>query len=239
MGMRLPWRAVAVLAVGGAGGAAAVAVATVPDSSGVIHACVGSPPAGAAPTANLRVIDTGQSCTGTEQPLSWNVQGPPGAQGPPGRSVTVVSGRTLTLAGGQVITVGGKTGPTYTFISPPPRPSGNKLTLGIDGSTLPILEYSFAAKQASGGGGKVSIKEFTITRKLDKSSPMLFKACASGKHFPKVTIVARKTGGKQYLKITLSDVLISSYQSGGHGGQETPSESITLNYTKQQVEYVK
>jgi hypothetical protein len=90
------------LAVGLVGGAAAVAVASVPGSSGVISACLeittnqsgGTVPVSTGP--NLRVIDTdaGQSCRTTtvvgagpqtlEQPISWNQSGPQGPEGPPG-----------------------------------------------------------------------------------------------------------------------------------------------------------
>ena len=44
-------------------------------------------------------------------------------------------------------------------------------------------------------------------------------ACAEGRHFKKVCLLARKAGGWQqdFLKVTLSDVLISSFQTAGSG----------------------
>lgn len=61
---------------------AGVAMASVPDVSGVIHACY-SPSLG-----TLRVIDTEattqRGCRAQEQPLDWNVQGRQGQQGPTG-----------------------------------------------------------------------------------------------------------------------------------------------------------
>lgn len=65
---------------------AGVAYASIPDSSGVIHACYQSPPP--AHGANLQVIDTGAggSCGGGMVPLTWNQTGPQGPAGPSGVS---------------------------------------------------------------------------------------------------------------------------------------------------------
>jgi hypothetical protein len=58
---------------------AGVAVwAAIPDASGVIRGCYLNR------VGTLRVIDTGQSCTALETPISWNVRGPQGPAGPPG-----------------------------------------------------------------------------------------------------------------------------------------------------------
>jgi hypothetical protein len=70
--------ALAVLVVGGG-----VAMATIPDSGGVIHGCYAKPSSGAMP-GNLRVVDTGQSCQASETALSWNQAGQLGPQGPAG-----------------------------------------------------------------------------------------------------------------------------------------------------------
>ncbi len=70
-----------VVAVAVAGG---MAYATIPDASGVIHACVNNS------TKALRLIDTARPtlstghCVNGETPLSWSQAGPAGVQGPPG-----------------------------------------------------------------------------------------------------------------------------------------------------------
>lgn len=65
-----------------AGGA--IASASIPDSSGVIHACYQSPPP--VHGANLQIIDTGAggSCGGGMVPLTWNQTGPQGPVGATG-----------------------------------------------------------------------------------------------------------------------------------------------------------
>lgn len=78
---RLLAAAVAVIALLACGG---VALATIPGSNGVISGCYVKP--GYAGAGKLRVIDAeaGKTCNSTENPLSWNKQGPRGPQGATG-----------------------------------------------------------------------------------------------------------------------------------------------------------
>ena len=89
-----------------------------------------------------------------------------------------------------------------------------------------------------GGAGKVSVHDISITKYLDKSSCSLMYCCASGKHIPSGLITVRKAGEKplEYLKIKLTDILVSSVQHAGHGG-DLLSESLSLNFAKFQMEY--
>jgi type VI secretion system secreted protein Hcp len=64
-------------------------------------------------------------------------------------------------------------------------------------------------------------------------------ALASGKHIKDGLITVRKAGEKplEYLKIKLTDILISSYQTAGHGGSDLLTENFTINFAKVQVDY--
>jgi type VI secretion system secreted protein Hcp len=102
---------------------------------------------------------------------------------------------------------------------------------------------SNAGSHAGGGGGgagKVAMQDFHFVMTMNKASPVLFLACATGKHIPKAVLVCRKAGEEQqeFLKITMSDLLVSSYQTGGSGhGDVLPHEQIALNYAKIEFEY--
>jgi type VI protein secretion system component Hcp len=53
-------------------------------------------------------------------------------------------------------------------------------------------------------------------------------ACAEGEHIKKAVLTCRKAGKEQqeFLKVTMSDVLVSSYQtSGSANGDEVPTTS--------------
>jgi type VI secretion system secreted protein Hcp len=107
---------------------------------------------------------------------------------------------------------------------------------------IEIQSFGFGASQGgsfgsgSGGGkGKVSVQDLSLTHYMDAASPSLFQACSQGIHFDKALLTVRKAGGKdalEYLKITLDDVLISSFQDSVHSGDETPMESFSLNFRK-------
>ncbi len=63
------------------------------------------------------------------------------------------------------------------------------------------------------------------------------QACANGSHIKEGKLTVRKSGDKQqeYYKITFWDLLVSSVQLSG--SSEEPMESVSLNYSKIEVEY--
>ena len=89
-----------------------------------------------------------------------------------------------------------------------------------------------------GGAGKVSVHDISVTKNTDKSTAGLMLACANGKHIGSGLITVRKAGENpvEYLKIKLSDILITSCQTAGHGS-DLLTENITLNFAKFEVEY--
>ena len=126
---------------------------------------------------------------------------------------------------------------------------------GIDGEstdskhkgTIDIESFSWGATQAGdhsgrggGGAGRVAFQDFHFTMKINKASPKLMLACATGQHIKSGILISRKAGGKQeeYLKVTMSDLLVSSYQTGGSGHSDVvPTDQISLNFAKIEFEY--
>lgn len=91
-----------------------------------------------------------------------------------------------------------------------------------------------------GGAGKVHMQDFHFVMKVNKSSPKLLLACATGEHIKEATLTCRKAGKEQqeYLKIKMTDLLVSSYQTGGSAGSSVvPSDQISVNYSKIEFEY--
>lgn len=111
----------------------------------------------------------------------------------------------------------------------------------IDVSSWSWGESNSGSMHGGGGGGagKVNMQDFHFTMKVNKSTPKLLLACAGGDHIKKAVFIARKAGKDQqeYLKITFSDILVSSYQMGGSGGDIEGSESCSLNFAKVEYEY--
>lgn len=110
---------------------------------------------------------------------------------------------------------------------------------------IEILHYSFGVTQqgtmgygGGGGAGKANFQDLSFSKRIDKASPNLFVACATGKHIPEITLTVRKAGGQQeeYLKVTMKDCIISSYHESGSEGA-MPLEEIAFNFTEAKYEY--
>jgi type VI secretion system secreted protein Hcp len=126
---------------------------------------------------------------------------------------------------------------------------------GIDGEStddkhkkeIDIESWSWGAKNigsaGKGGGlgaGKVQMDDFSFVMKHNAASNQLMLACSGGDHIKKAVFVARKQGGTQleYLKITLSDVMISSYHTGASsGGDSIPTDQFSINFSKIEHSY--
>lgn len=90
------------------------------------------------------------------------------------------------------------------------------------------------------GAGKVQMHDFSFQMDLQKASPKLFLACSSGQHIKSAILTCRKAGGDQqeFLKVTFSDLLISSHKTHGEGDERVlPLEDITFNFVKIEHEY--
>jgi type VI secretion system secreted protein Hcp len=76
--------------------------------------------------------------------------------------------------------------------------------------------------------------------KIGKQSAKLFLACATGEHIAEGLVTCRKAGKEQqeFLKIKLTDLLVSSYQTGGSGHSDiVPTDQFSLNFAKFEMEY--
>jgi type VI secretion system secreted protein Hcp len=94
-----------------------------------------------------------------------------------------------------------------------------------------------AATGGGGGAGKVQMQDFSFMMRVNKASPKLFLACANGDHIKSAILTCRKAGKDQqeYLKWTFTDVMVSSFQTGGT--EVVPTEEISINFTQAQVDY--
>jgi len=125
---------------------------------------------------------------------------------------------------------------------------------GIDGESadakhkgeIDVLSWQWGETQTGslsvgggGGAGKVAMQDFSFVMRVNKASPKLLLACASGEHIGEATLVCRKAGKEQqeFLTIKLTDILVSSFQTGGSAGSEYETDSISLNFAKIQYEY--
>lgn len=113
---------------------------------------------------------------------------------------------------------------------------------------ISVLSWNWGAHQEtsvfSGGGsatGKANVADFSIMKTYDAASVPLLKALLAGKHIKNGHLTANKagaeSGGKPFLKVTLTELFVTSIQSSG--SSEVPSESISFSYATIKVEYSK
>ena len=97
---------------------------------------------------------------------------------------------------------------------------------------IEVLSWSWGVTNAgatpTGGAraaAKASFHDLSFTHKIDKASPVLMQACATGTHLKDATITQRKAGkGQQeYLIVKMNDVIITgvTHDAGETGAEET------------------
>lgn len=107
---------------------------------------------------------------------------------------------------------------------------------------IPLLAWSWGLSQhgsfttggSGGGASKVNVQDITFTKYLDGSSHQFVQAVATGAHIDKATLYMSKAGGKQedFLALTMEHVMVTSYATGGSGGEDMITENISLTFGK-------
>jgi type VI secretion system secreted protein Hcp len=110
---------------------------------------------------------------------------------------------------------------------------------------IEVLSFSWGVTNAAtigggggGGAGRATFHDLSFTHTIDKASPRLLQACATGTHLPEATITHRKAGkGQQeFLVIKMNDIIITGVSLGDSSGGGT-SENVTLAFAKVDLEY--
>jgi type VI secretion system secreted protein Hcp len=110
---------------------------------------------------------------------------------------------------------------------------------------IEILSFSWgvtnagsAATGSGAGSGKATFQDLVVVHNIDKASPDLLRACATGTHLKDATITHRKAGkGQQeFLVVKMNDVIITGVTHGGATGQPY-SETVSLAFAKVELEY--
>jgi type VI secretion system secreted protein Hcp len=109
---------------------------------------------------------------------------------------------------------------------------------------IEVMSFSWGETQVGGdtgggggGTGKAVLQDFHFTMPMSKASPSLMLACATGRHSQSATLTCRKAGGDkalEFLKIKLSDVVVSLYETDGDatGDANLPTDQCSLNFVK-------
>ncbi len=176
------------------GAGAALAFGAIPGADGSVVFCYAP---GVEADGPARIVDSAGDCDDNESSVTLNQKGPAGPAGPQGPQ------GPQGPAGS-----GGGSGLAY----PPVSSSASNFLLEIDGikgestdsklkDSIDVQSWSFGAENSGGaakgsgaGAGKVSFGDFQVVKKIDKASPALLKAVATGQHLKSVVLHVRKAG---------------------------------------------
>jgi len=108
---------------------------------------------------------------------------------------------------------------------------------------IEVLSWSWclthAGTRSTGGGGegKASFHDLSFTHKIDKASPVLLQACATGVHLKDATITHRKAGkGQQdFLIFKMNDLIVTAVASDN--SEDGQMETVSLAFAKIDLEY--
>jgi type VI secretion system secreted protein Hcp len=119
-----------------------------------------------------------------------------------------------------------------------PGIAGKSTTSGFE-KKIVVQSVSYGIHQAGefdDAGSKnariTTFSDLTVVKEMDQSSPALARSCAEKKTFPSATLTFVDGSNKEYFKVTLTDVMLSSVNVGYHTGETKPTETITLCYRK-------
>lgn len=114
------------------------------------------------------------------------------------------------------------------------------------GKEIDVLAWSWGLSNSGsahvGGGagaGKVNVQDLSFTKYIDSATPDLLLSACNGKHYGDALLTIRKAGEHpvEYIKIKLTEVLITSISTGGSGGEDRLTENVTLNFAKVHFDY--
>ncbi len=89
-----------------------------------------------------------------------------------------------------------------------------------------------------GGAGKATFKEFTVTKKTDSSSTLLFSALCTGLHYKDVVVDLRRSGvatktmksGGVFMKFDMRLVMVQDISWSGSDGDDVCEETVIFQF---------
>ena len=131
-----------------------------------------------------------------------------------------------------------------------PVTQGESTTVGFE-NAVEVFSFSWGVSNPvtlrKGTGlspERPTFSSFNILKRADSASPALLAACAAGNYYDEVKVTLRRPGGDGssfvFQVYTFKHVFVSSLQwSGSSGGDDTPTESVSLVYEQVVYEYTK
>jgi len=109
---------------------------------------------------------------------------------------------------------------------------------------IDVLSWSWGtstgtARTAKGVLPAACIQDLHVTKYVDAASPQLILNGVTGAVATEAVLTMRKAGETplEFLKLTMSNVSVVAYQTGGSGGEDRLTESVSLRFESLRGEY--
>lgn len=116
---------------------------------------------------------------------------------------------------------------------------------------IEIISFKHEVSQPAGSatsriggrtGARVDIRDFCVTKVVDKSSPNLHLYCCNGKHITQIIVELCEASESKlcFMRYTMTDVIVSSIKPSGVANEQIfvrPIEEVTFNFGQIRWEY--
>ena len=87
--------------------------------------------------------------------------------------------------------------------------------------------------------GKVNLNHLHLTKFVDRATPALMLSCANGKPIATGLLTCRRAGQNplEFIKISLSDVLVTAVSESASSGEDRSIENVSLDFHKIEFDY--
>ena len=101
------------------------------------------------------------------------------------------------------------------------------------------MSQSISSKGGGKGGGKASVRHLSITKSLDKATPLMMRALMSGAHIDTMKLTMRKSGGTpvEHFKMLMHGCALGGYTTMPGASNDRFQESWTIYFTTFQIDY--
>jgi len=100
-------------------------------------------------------------------------------------------------------------------------------------------ESTGTARVRRGTVAPACIQDLSLTKYVDSSSPQLIMDDILGTIVPTAVLTLRRSGDQpqEFLHITMRNVIVASYQTGGSAGEDRIVDNIVLHFESMQGDY--
>lgn len=111
---------------------------------------------------------------------------------------------------------------------------------------MDVLAWSWGTSTGTARTGKgllpgSCVQDLSVTKYIDSASPQLIMNGVSGAIAPEAVLTVRKSGDNpvEYLVLRMNQVRVTSFTTGGSGGEDRLTENVTIHFESMRGEYRK